>query len=509
MPRPRQTAFGNANDGVAAMPGDSLWTTKDGGKTWSILDIGKDVVGVRALGNDASFELVTRNERGIDATRGLQWDTGKPIVEPRDATGEPPTVRWARRGIDPLAAAILEGVPLADGTVLVARNGLLGRVDLDSGAVVEDISLGERDGHYWVGRAGTELWASWTDPWTSSTRQPESVWRVKTSPALAVEPPSTHESIDVPLQHLAGGTADGWLRLDAGMMFRTSDASWHAHPVPDDLAELTVTLDDGRLMYFRRKPTLALALVGRDGRIDTIATPFDSKLAPKPARPRRPQRDAGDDDDDDGDDAVETVPSGEDDDDDGTVPGGGETKILALDGAAQTARAVLLPAGAAMPELWTFDLRTSKAERGTMTGLVPCDARRSCAWQVWLAGARGIAARAQGDDMGEVALWLSDDGGSNWHHLPASDGMVREINARAEGRATRMGGLFGGVLLDGWSDKPEGRIAVVHEAAVDIDDEDDDDELRAAKRQLRVSCSKPKWRVTRAQAARDRASLKG
>lgn len=117
--------------------------TLDAGSTWRPLGVPIDPTSAKAVGDAIVVS-------GIDAARQDEWweiradgQAGRLAAKPpqpdSDASGlriEPTAHPFGDR---PIIAAVEDGWPLSDGTVVVARDGALGRVRLSDGALVEAV----------------------------------------------------------------------------------------------------------------------------------------------------------------------------------------------------------------------------------------------------------------------------------------------------------------------------------------------------------------------------------
>lgn len=158
-PGPQIVAYAARDGWRAAAVADllGLVTTEDAGATWRKLDLGIDARTVTVTdagrlvvsGTDASRSMVSFEVReGGQAVRlgGAGKPTfTKPSTTKKEGSGEPdadaPSKPAEARafGTRPLTAAIEDGWPLTDGVALVARDGALGRVRLEDGALLEAI----------------------------------------------------------------------------------------------------------------------------------------------------------------------------------------------------------------------------------------------------------------------------------------------------------------------------------------------------------------------------------
>jgi hypothetical protein len=144
-----------AADGWRAVAIDDLRgvvATFDAGATWRALDLPIDAHDVAlsgeaiVVGGEAAGHVGAWYEVRADGQVGRL--AAPPVFEPgtgtHDAHGQPAPFSLALEGTAvksfgkrPLLAAVEDGWPLDDGTALVARDGALGRVRLEDGALVE------------------------------------------------------------------------------------------------------------------------------------------------------------------------------------------------------------------------------------------------------------------------------------------------------------------------------------------------------------------------------------
>lgn len=137
----RAIAFRNAKEGAAIFEAAGLAVTADGGATWKVTadgSPGRDALratGLRAEG-DAVRAFVYSN--GPSARVDIAGATLSAMEEPRELESEPALLRWIRvTERDPLEAAAAMGVESPRGGALIASHGLLARVDVNTGAILE------------------------------------------------------------------------------------------------------------------------------------------------------------------------------------------------------------------------------------------------------------------------------------------------------------------------------------------------------------------------------------
>jgi hypothetical protein len=139
---------------LAVADGQGVLLTADAGSTWQAASLPADPADVMPV--DDAFVVAVDAATLPDTMRRIPWwrvrRDGQ--VEPLDAPpaflgrpfDEAPLVAVHRDaaarvfGAWPLVAAVEDGWPLSDGTALLARDGMLARVRLDDGALVEAVS---------------------------------------------------------------------------------------------------------------------------------------------------------------------------------------------------------------------------------------------------------------------------------------------------------------------------------------------------------------------------------
>jgi hypothetical protein len=232
-------AFLDLNQGAAVFEAAGLAVTRDGGASWAIAaapDSTSRMLGLRRRGDalraftynydrwerdtrrksyDPSLELIGAGrevQRYLaamwpgDALRSTTYDDEEPDAaidvagarvlrqeSPRVAANEPPLRRWLRfTGSDPLMLAARSGVELPSGGALVARNGLLGRVDLRTGALTElgEFANNPSPSACAIGRVGPSAWVACSLTEYPKIDEPFGVFRVPLDgPKLVAEPP--------------------------------------------------------------------------------------------------------------------------------------------------------------------------------------------------------------------------------------------------------------------------------------------------------------------------------
>ena len=160
----RDLVFVDPLHGAAIFGVASLAVTSDGGATWrsprsawpgELMTFN----GLARRGGKLAAMLSPRGnvESALDLDAGEVGLGGVPSADP----DEPPARFWVRRTRrDPLDLLAAGGLPLADGRGLVAHDGLLGRVDPRSGAVIELLAFSAAGGinECSLRRAGAAAW---------------------------------------------------------------------------------------------------------------------------------------------------------------------------------------------------------------------------------------------------------------------------------------------------------------------------------------------------------------
>jgi hypothetical protein len=139
---------------VAVADGRGVLLTADAGSTWQAVNLPTDPLDVMPL--DDAFVVAVDAATLPETTRRVPWwrvrrdGQVEPLDAPPALLGRPfdeAPLASAHRdaaahvfGAWPLVAAVEDGWPLSDGTALLARDGMLARVRLEDGALVEAVS---------------------------------------------------------------------------------------------------------------------------------------------------------------------------------------------------------------------------------------------------------------------------------------------------------------------------------------------------------------------------------
>jgi hypothetical protein len=158
LPAPplRALAFVDPRRGAGIFEAVGLAITADAGATWKVAapsraGDGLHVTGLRRRGGGTLRAF--GHADGPDGAVELAGAALGPLELATPPAGEPPLLRWIRvTRRDPLEAAATGGLDLPSGGALVASHGLLGRVDLAAGALVDLVAFAEGK---WVGPCGS------------------------------------------------------------------------------------------------------------------------------------------------------------------------------------------------------------------------------------------------------------------------------------------------------------------------------------------------------------------
>jgi hypothetical protein len=291
----RAIAFLDAKRGAAVFEAAGLAVTTDGGVSWKIAaDSGQgDVLrmnGIRRRGD--ALRAFIYNE-GPDAAIDVTGARVSALEQPQVPPNEAPLLRWIRlTGRDPLAVAAASGLEAAAGGALLASHGLLARVDLKTGSLLDltEFARGKWMTPCTTARAGQTAWVACTlseNQANSDLYDPFGVF-------------------SIPL----GGTA---LKAERPALIRNGEAEFAASPSGGAMLVGACNADDdGKTAACVRQPNgtwapihLDLDLNGRgagptaDGRLAFLRGIFDGDEAPDAApEPRAAPPPAGGDDED-------------------------------------------------------------------------------------------------------------------------------------------------------------------------------------------------------------------
>jgi len=133
-------AFRDARHGAAIFEAAGLAVTADGGASWRLVSelAPGDALRVRGLRLRGEEIRAFVHADGRDAVVDVGQARLGAMEDAPPAGAEAPLLRWARvTGRDPLEAAVASGVPLSPGVAMAASHGLLARVDLRAGVVLD------------------------------------------------------------------------------------------------------------------------------------------------------------------------------------------------------------------------------------------------------------------------------------------------------------------------------------------------------------------------------------
>lgn len=263
----RAAAFLDDKRGAAIFEAVGLVTSADGGATWRLAEAATpgDALRMNGLRRRGDALRAFTYADGPEAT--IDVDAAKlAAIEPPapPARGAPPLLRWVQAtGRDPLEAAASSGIDLGPRGALVASHGLLARVDVKTGAVLELVEFAHGK---WMtacsaaagGGGGSALIACALseDQGGADLFDPFGVLRVTTSEPLRVDRPIVIRNGDVELRSspsggamLLGSCAPG---SDGEVCVRQSDGKWLSRSPEVELANRGVgALADGRIAFLR------------------------------------------------------------------------------------------------------------------------------------------------------------------------------------------------------------------------------------------------------------------
>jgi hypothetical protein len=243
---PRNIVYVDERRAVARFPmSRAIFVTEDGGRTWST-----DPAGLpNRVGDDDEGLMLEAAQRLFGA-----------------GPNAPPDVRWvADTLVDPLYAAVIGGVPLRSGTMLVARHERIARVDPRTGAVLEVI----------VGPGGCEVGNAPEGPFALCRPSPGdgTVHVVRLDP-LSLGPAAgaggTSQLVATPAGGLAWERGCVDPRMSGHLCIRQPDGSW-------ETIQARRPRPDGSGIAWSFGAEAAIEVVTRDGTRRLLATLPDDR----------------------------------------------------------------------------------------------------------------------------------------------------------------------------------------------------------------------------------------
>jgi hypothetical protein len=140
----RDLAFSSAKEGAAVFVGAGLAVTSDGGAHFRpVTGTSDEALRVAGLRRRGAALAAFVYEDGLEAPVDTSAATLGAMVEPPRGKEEGPLLRWVRAtSRDPLEAAASGGIRDDAGNALVASHGLVARVSLATGELLELVGLG-------------------------------------------------------------------------------------------------------------------------------------------------------------------------------------------------------------------------------------------------------------------------------------------------------------------------------------------------------------------------------
>jgi hypothetical protein len=292
----RAVLFTDARRGAAIFEAVGLVTSADGGASWKLAEAAARGDALRMNGlrrrGDAlrAFTYAEGPEAAVDADAAKLAAIEPPALPAR---GAPPLLRWIQAtGRDPLEAAASGGIDLGARGALVASHGLLARVDLKTGAILELVEFAHGK---WMtacsaaaaaGGGALIACALSEDQGGADLFDPFGVLRVTTSDPLHVDRPIVIRNGDVELRASPSG---GAMLLgscapsgDGEVCVRQSDGKWLPRRPEIELGNRGAgALADGRIAFLRG---LTDADVAPDAEPDPRAPKGDDEAAPPSRR---------------------------------------------------------------------------------------------------------------------------------------------------------------------------------------------------------------------------------
>jgi len=261
----RAVTFTDARRGAAIFEAVGLVTSADGGASWKLAEAATPGDALRMNGlrrrGDAirAFTYAEGPEAAVDAAAAKLAAIEPPSMPAR---GAPPLLRWIQAtGRDPLEAAASGGIDLGPRGALVASHGLLARVDVKTGAILELVEFAHGK---WMtacsaaaaGGGALIACALSEDQGGADLFDPFGVLRVTTGDPLHVDRPIVIRNGDVELRSSPSG---GAMLLgscapasDGEVCVRQSDGKWLPLRPEIELGNRGVgALEGGRIAFLR------------------------------------------------------------------------------------------------------------------------------------------------------------------------------------------------------------------------------------------------------------------
>lgn len=258
----RDLAFASPKEGAAIFVGAGLAVTTDGGAHFrAVTGNGDEPLRVAGLRRRGRALAAYAYEDGLEAPVDPGAATLGAMVEPPRSGGEGPLLRWVRAtSRDPLEAAASGGIRDDAGNAVVASHGLVARVSLATGELLELVGLGPQPTGMRCGsgrRGDTAVFACSLPPEEEGDLyDPFGVVLVPLRGKLAPERPVVARNADSELRVGSGG---GVMLLGActaeeegDACVRQPDGKWKTIVVGQDLFERGAgPLADGRVAFVR------------------------------------------------------------------------------------------------------------------------------------------------------------------------------------------------------------------------------------------------------------------
>lgn len=278
----RAVAFRSEKEGAALFDGVGLAVTADGGATWKRVtdEVNGDALRMKGvIVRDGALRAYVFEDGRDSAIDVAQARVGRSTDPPAESS-VPMLVRWIRAtGTDPIAAAALGGVELADGTALVANSGLLAKVDLKTGTIVslEEFAREPGNGSCMLQRAGNLAWLACPigEQPNADVYDPFGIVRVQLDGGLKLDRPAIIRSGETDLRTSSSG----------GVMILAPCSS------ADENGEVCARQPDGRWITLSADVELSSRAVGplSDGRVAFLRNIWDGDKPENQNAPNEPE----------------------------------------------------------------------------------------------------------------------------------------------------------------------------------------------------------------------------